>query len=91
MIKHSSLIALMVNLFMSAVCLGYNVGDYSCSYNLSTKEGAITAYNGSDEHITIPSSFTVSETYKDDDGETHIRHHTITVTGIGGSAFAKEL
>ena len=65
-----------------------NIGDYSYSYSLSTKEGTITKYNGSDENIIIPSTFSVPETYRDSDGETHTRHHTITVTAIGSSAYA---
>ena len=66
------------------------IGDFSYSYNLSTKEATLTAYNGSSSHVDIPSSFTVAETYKDDDGETHTRHHTITVTGIENSVFANK-
>ena len=64
-----------------------SIGDYTYSYNLSTKEGAITKYNGSAENVTIPSTFSAPETYRDSDGETHTRHHTITVTAIGDSAF----
>ena len=69
---------------------GYDVGDFSYSYSLSTKEATLTGYSGSSSHITIPTSFTVAETYKDEDGETHTRHHTITVTSIGSSAFANK-
>ena len=74
----------------AASAFGYDVGDFSYSYNLSTKEGTLTGYNGSSSHVTIPSSFTVPETYKDEDGETHTRHHTITVTSIGSSVFANK-
>ena len=69
---------------------GYDVGDFSYSYSLSTKEATLTGYSGSSSHVTIPTSFTVAETYKDDDGETHTRHHTITVTSIGSSVFANK-
>ena len=63
-------------------------GGFTYSYSLSTKEGTVTGYDGTDEHVVIPHSFTVSEKYKDeDDGETHTRYHTISVTGIGSSAF----
>ena len=74
----------------TASAFGYDVGDFSYSYNLSTKEGTLTGYKGSSSHVAIPSSFTVAETYKDDDGETHTRHHTITVTAIGSSVFANK-
>ena len=64
-------------------------GGFTYSYSLSTKEGTVTGYDGTDEHVVIPSSFTVSEKYKDqDDGETHTRYYTISVTGIGSSAFS---
>ena len=63
-------------------------GDFSYSYDIYSKEATITSYSGSDSHITFPTSFTVSETYKDeDDGETHTRHHTIKVTRIGNTVF----
>ncbi len=67
-----------------------NVSDFSYSYSLSTKEATLTGYSGSSSHITIPTSFTVAETYKDNDGETHTRHHTITVTSIGSWVFANK-
>lgn len=70
---------------------GYDVGDYSYSYNMSTKEGTITGYGGTSSNISIPMSFTVPETYKDeDDGEMHTRYHTIHVVGIGSSVFANK-
>jgi len=76
--------------FSAMPTFGYDVGDFSYSYSLSTKEATLTGYSGSSSHITIPTSFTVAETYKDEDGETHTRHHTITVTSIGSSAFANK-
>ena len=66
------------------------IDNFQYSYNLSTKEAELTGYGGSSSHVTIPTSFSVAETYKDDDGETHTRHHTITVTSIGSSAFANK-
>lgn len=65
-------------------------GDFTYSYSLSTKEGIITKYNGSSESVVIPSMFSVPETYRDNDGETHTRHHTITVTAIDGSVLANK-
>ena len=59
------------------------IGDYTYSYNISTKEGTITKYNGTAENVTIPSTFSGPETYKDNDGKTRTRYHTITVTAIG--------
>ena len=76
-----------VNIFAAS----YTSGDFKYSYDLTTKEGTITSYIGSSSSISIPTSFTVAETYKDeDDGEMHTRHHTITVTGIGSSVFANK-
>ena len=83
------LMASVIALF-AASAFGYDVGDFSYSYSLSTKEATLTGYSGSSSQVTIPSSFTVAETYKDDDGETHTRHHTIRVTTIGGSVFANK-
>ena len=75
---------------VSAFGENITVGDFSYSYSLSTKEGTMTSYKGSSSNVTIPSSFTVAETYKDDDGETHTRYHTITVTSIGSYVFASK-
>ena len=66
------------------------IGDFSYSYSLSTKEGTITKYNGSAENVVIPQQFSAPETYKDSDGETHTRYHTISVIAIGNSAFANK-
>ena len=75
---------------LSAIsAFGVDIGDYSYSYDLTTKEGTITSYRGASSSISIPMSFTVAETYRDDDdGEMHTRNHTITVIGIGRSVFA---
>ena len=67
------------------------IGDFTYSYSLSTKEGSITKYNGSSESVVIPSTFSVPETYRDNDGETHTRYHIIKVTAIGSSVFEKNI
>ena len=75
--------------FSTASAFGFDDGDFSYSYNLSTKEGTLTSYKGSSSHVTIPSSFSIPETYRDSDGETHTRYYTINVTAIGSSVFEK--
>ena len=38
-------------------------GNFTYSYNLSSKEGTVTGYDGTDENVVIPSTFRVSEKY----------------------------
>ena len=74
--------------FMSVWCLSPLYADFTYSYSLSSKEGTVTGYSGTDQRVVIPSSFRVAEEYVDEeDGETHTRYHTIAVTGIGVSVF----
>lgn len=79
--------ASVIAALFAASAFGYDVGDFSYSYIMSTKEATLTGYSGSSSHITIPSSFTVPETYFDEQG-THTRDTTMLVTKIGSSAFA---
>ena len=68
--------------FMFVWCLSPLYADFTYSYSLSTKEGIVIGYSGTDQRVVIPSSFRVAEEYVDEeDGETHTRYHTIAVTG----------
>lgn len=75
-------------LFFGMSAFGYDVGDFSFEItNWETQEARLTGYNGTSSYVSIPSSFIYTEKYKDDDGEEHTRHRTMTVTGIDGHVF----
>ena len=57
-------------------------GDFEFVFDLTTKEGSLVKYTGTDSEVTIPSSFVAEESYYED-GEWKTRPHTIKVTSIG--------
>ena len=75
-------------LFFGMSTFGYDVGDFSFEItNWETQEARLTGYNGTSSHVSIPSSFIYTDKYKDDDGEEHTRHITMTVTSIRNPVF----
>ena len=90
-LKKMLIVSLLVLCALAGRSESITIGDFTYSYSLSTKEGSITKYNGSSENVVIPSTFSVPETYRDSDGETHTRYHTIKVVAIGSSVFEKNI
>ena len=77
----------VIALTFSLCGLGYDVGDFSYNYDLESRTGTLIGYRGSSHNVIVPSTFIAVEKYEDENGETHTRHYTITVTAIGYLAF----
>ena len=56
--------ALLMLCSVIARAASITVGDFSYSYDLSTKEATLTSYKGTSAHVTIPSSFMAAENPK---------------------------
>ncbi|MBQ9432033.1 MAG: leucine-rich repeat protein, partial [Kiritimatiellae bacterium] len=81
--------AFMLLLVCPVLCFGARTegncvydGDFTFTFDLTTKKGSLIKYTGTDSEVTVPSSFIAEEKYYDSDGDLRTHYHTIHVTGI---------